>query len=210
MGSGESYKLWIIIQQPQNGFVQEKKKKKKIFLRPLFCFFCHGKHGAWPANLTDGLMQVAVDMGTASSISFPPSLIFHSKNPSCMENMRIILRLQAGTARRTPIEGAPLKKRLIVPGKRSTSLHPSQIHSVSDCQTNIQVRGGEGKRKKKKRKEKDKRGTSNSFSNVEQLRNSTLLVQRFCISGKQPISLSGTQEAGKKENNNNNNNNEIK
>lgn len=33
MGSGESYKLWIIIQQPQNGFVQEKGKngKKKFY-----------------------------------------------------------------------------------------------------------------------------------------------------------------------------------
>ena len=41
MGSGESYKLWIIIQQPQNGFVQEKEKigREKKILRPLFCFF---------------------------------------------------------------------------------------------------------------------------------------------------------------------------
>ena len=48
MGSGESYKLWIIIQQPQNGFVQEneKNRERKKILRPLFCFFCHGKHGA--------------------------------------------------------------------------------------------------------------------------------------------------------------------
>lgn len=42
MGSGESYKLWIIIQQPQNGFVQErekkKKKEKKIFYALCFVF----------------------------------------------------------------------------------------------------------------------------------------------------------------------------
>ena len=98
-------------------------------------------------------MQVAVDMGTASSISFPPSLICHSKNPSCMENMRIILRLQAGTARRTPIEGAPLKKRLI-PGKRSTSLHPSQIHSVSGSQTYKSEEGGERRERERAKKRK--------------------------------------------------------
>lgn len=38
---------------------------------------------------------------------------------SCMGNMRIILRLQAGTARRTPIECAPLKKRQIEPGREA-------------------------------------------------------------------------------------------
>ena len=70
-----------------------------------------------------------------------------------MENMRIILRLQAGTARRTPIEGAPLKKRLI-PGKRSTSsLHPSQIHSVSGSQTykSEEGKGRKGEKEQKKR-----------------------------------------------------------
>lgn len=42
MGSGESYKLWIIIQQPQNGFVQEKEKigrGQKKFYALCFVFF---------------------------------------------------------------------------------------------------------------------------------------------------------------------------
>ena len=55
MGSGESYKLWIINSttpkrfraRGKNKIIKKKKKRerKKIFTASVL-FFCHGKHGA--------------------------------------------------------------------------------------------------------------------------------------------------------------------
>ena len=71
-------------------------------------------------------MQAGVDMAQCQQIS-PLPILLHSRNASCMEYMRIILRLQAGTGRRTPIECVPLKKRQET-GNRTASLHTGQIY----------------------------------------------------------------------------------
>lgn len=69
----QSYKLWIMNQKTPKRFRWKKfffffSFKKKYFSM----FFCHGKHGAWPANLTEGAYAGCCGHGdkTASS-NFP-------------------------------------------------------------------------------------------------------------------------------------------
>lgn len=81
-------------------------------------------------------MQVVVDMEDSVIKNFPSrtpvSYLPTSKRTQiAWRTCGSFLWLQAGTARRTPIEGVPLKKRQIEPGKGSTSLHLGQIDSVT-------------------------------------------------------------------------------
>ncbi|KAL2832423.1 hypothetical protein BDW59DRAFT_104803 [Aspergillus cavernicola] len=71
-------------------------------------------------NLADGLMHATVDMARRQQVTplhYPPL-----KERQGMENLRIILRLQAGTGRRTPTKNMALKKRQRL-GMMTTSPH---------------------------------------------------------------------------------------
>ncbi|KAL4869368.1 hypothetical protein BDV12DRAFT_84056 [Aspergillus spectabilis] len=60
-------------------------------------------------NLADGLMHATVDMARRQQVT--PLHDSPLKERQSMENLRIILRLQAGTGRRTPTTNMVLKKR---------------------------------------------------------------------------------------------------
>ena len=128
----------------QNGFVRERtwkgrERKNNNFIHSLFFFFFTPSRHVMAytdrpgpnqpkTNRTD-LCRFLWAWGTASSENFsfphPRHLSSHTKRTQvAWRTCGSFLRLQAGTARRTPIESAPLKKRPIEPGKRSTSLHP--------------------------------------------------------------------------------------
>lgn len=148
IGSGESYKQWIMIQYPKTvsckeGKEREKKPKKQI-ISPAVVFFLPGM--SWHTETGQDLTSQSLTGRTYAGFCghggqrhqkkfpshIPRLLSSHTKRTQvAWRTCGSFLRLQAGTARRTPIESAPLKKRPIEPGKRSTSLHPGQIDSVS-------------------------------------------------------------------------------
>lgn len=120
----QSYKLWIMNQKTPKRFRWKKFFfffffQKKIFFN---VFLSWQTRGLTSKPNRRGLCRLLWTWGQDSVIKFSLPLRVFSYLPtwgtaSCMGNMRIILRLQAGTARRTPIECAPLKKRQIEPGR---------------------------------------------------------------------------------------------
>ena len=126
----QSYKLWIMNQKNPKT-VSLKKKIFFLFKKIIFSVFLSWQtRGLTSKPNRRGLCRLLWTWGQGSVIKFSLPLRVLSYLPtrrtaSCMGNMRIILRLQAGTARRTPIECArrtpiecaPLKKRQIEPGR---------------------------------------------------------------------------------------------